>query len=351
MRQPPTQPQSRIPLREIVIKPFEDIARGTNVTIPLVFKRLDNTPFDLTEYRLLFTMKYEQYDYDYDDLRARVAKDIDIEYPETGELFIHLTSKETWLPPGPYIFELTLEHEYGLAQIGMWRTNIIGGPRNRDVNREYSHVLQTDALWVTMTEKAPIIVRAPLVSNPPHDIIETVQTEPAYLLEELDDPVRNIVIRSFAPRMSFAMMFSDARATAQSFHRFDEFSWPEIPPDAPIWRGGIYIDGRRVEFRLQEHGRMKVWDSFIQHSPEVTKDGVFYDIRSDEPFWVGDNVTHGTLTIHIEYTRQKYIYITGNYNLSRYYEGGSHWSFRIDYFDWDAQCNAPFVPEEEESIE
>lgn len=330
---------------------FGKIFRGTSVTIPLMFRRTDETPFDLTDYTLHFTLKEGQWDFDYDDKRARIARELEVEYPETGQSLIHLTSKETWQPPGDYIFELTIEKDGAFAHLGMWTINIVGTPRNRLVNESAAPITQSDALWVTLPtgesifEGAPIIVKAPLISNPPDDLVETIAAEPAYLLEELDDPddpVRNIKIRSFAPKLSFAMAFSNDHSTVGRDYNFYEFA-PPIPADCALLDGYIRVQGRRVSFHLPENGRMRVFDSYTQHSPLVTNDAHFYDINSDEPFWIGDNVTNGQLTIHIEYSNRHYVYITGNYIVSRNYQGGSHWVFRVDYFNWDSESNAPPV--------
>lgn len=91
------------------IEPVEidDISRGTSVMIPIILKKDNDTILDVTGYELVFTLKAQQSDFDYDDDRALITKTFQ-PAPEMGRFNVCLTSKETWLEPGVYYFDLML---------------------------------------------------------------------------------------------------------------------------------------------------------------------------------------------------------------------------------------------------
>lgn len=78
---------------------FDDIYRGTTLTLPIIIRKNDGTRFNLEGYTALFTLKPAQSDNDYDDDRAYITKEFK---PYTddpnkeGRIDITLTSKETW---------------------------------------------------------------------------------------------------------------------------------------------------------------------------------------------------------------------------------------------------------------
>lgn len=193
----------------------------------------------------------------------------------------------------------------------------------------------------------PIVLVTDLISDPPENLIETIQATPAYLLEHLDppdEPIRNVMIHCYAPLVSFVMSFSDANDALPHAYRFENFSFPELPEGCPLKDGALTIDRRELLFTLSEHSdTMKVWDTHTMHSPMVTTDATFVELSTEEPFFVGDNVTHGAINIIIEYSPRRMIHIHGNYTMPRYVTAGgtsgradyrSHWVLRVDYFDW-----------------
>ena len=136
---------------KITVTQFDDIARGTSLTIPVLIKRLDETPFDLTGYSAHFTLKAEKFDNDYDDNRALITKDIEIgERGCKGRFNIVLSSKETWLEPGEYHFDIELVHNHGVARLATFNTKIVGGPTNRTVDHEEGHIFFSDCINVVM---------------------------------------------------------------------------------------------------------------------------------------------------------------------------------------------------------
>jgi hypothetical protein len=96
------------PYRHKFIKEYPPIARGTSVLIPLRVQFTDATPFDLENWTIFFTMKSVDHwgaDDDFFDSRAFIAKEYTQEN-EVGEVSITLSSKDTYIPPGEYIFDV-----------------------------------------------------------------------------------------------------------------------------------------------------------------------------------------------------------------------------------------------------
>ena len=319
------------------IHEYNDIVRGTSLTIPVIIKRLDDTPLDLTGYRAFFTIKPIQYDYDYDDLRATVEKEILLLSPETGRFDIQLTSKDTWHPPGRYWFDIKLERNGAIAQLMLAQFEIKGTPTNRLVNRSAEPLQFGDAIRLTLTETDTIVIIAPLVSDPPANIIETIIAYPEYLLEELDAPdmpIRNVKIKSFAPKLSMAMWFENPRDALPHVYGFENFFPHNMPDDCPLKGGVIRVDNRAITFELAETLDMWLWDQYTQmEAASPAHKGDFVRIRTNIPYFVGDHVVSGKLDAIIYASQTKYIHITGNYTLPRHHNDPSHWMFRIDYFN------------------
>lgn len=322
-------------VNKIVVQEFDDIGRGTSVTIPVLIKRLDGTPYDLTDFQAYFTLKEVQYDWDYEDARSTVHKEILINDPEEGRFFIQLSSKETWHTPGTYHFDLELVKNGAVVRIGFFKTNIVGAPTNRTITDSQEPLWLTDSIQITITGHQPLVIIAPLISDPPDQLIETVVAEPAYLLEELDSPTRNIKIKSYAPQVSFAMRIMDLHDAEKHYYRFENYSFPDLPPDCPFAAGGIEIENRSITFFLNDPMKMDVWDSYVQFSPEETHGGGHTSLMSGEPYFVGDNVAHGSLNIFLAISDQKYAHVVGNYVMPRHLNEPSYWMFRIDYFNWN----------------
>ncbi len=114
---------------------FDDIYRGTSLTLPIIIKKTDGTEFDLTGYTALFTLKPAQSDHDYDDDRGLIIKEFEpyTDDPnKVGRIDIVLTSKETWLTPGLYYFDVVLMNGASSQRVLLASTNIVGGPTNRN---------------------------------------------------------------------------------------------------------------------------------------------------------------------------------------------------------------------------
>lgn len=330
-----------MPINKIAPQVFDEISRGTSITIPVIIKRVDDTPFDLTGFQIFFTIKSEQWNFDYDDLRTAVNKEVLINNPESGEFFINLSSEDTYHNPGSYFFDIEMVNNGAVGRLGIFKFDIVGGPTNRTVNISDNPMSMTNGIHFTIGRTNTIAVVAPLISKPPKDLIETIICEPEYLMEVLDpigEPIRNIKIKSYAPYVSFAMCFTDLHDALPHYYAFENFSFSPLPADCPFAAGGIEIDNRKIKFFLSDPltpMTLNIWDTFVQFSPEETHGGSHIKINIDEDYFVGDNAAHGSLNIFLKINNKKYAHIVGNYAMPRHLGDISNWMFRIDYFNWN----------------
>jgi hypothetical protein len=321
---------------------FDNIGRGTSVTIPVLIKRLDGTPFDLTDYEAFFTMKQVQWDYDYEDARACIYKEVEIEEPEEGKFFIQLSSKETWRTPGDYHFDIELVREGAVFRMGLFFTTLVGGPANRNVNPSLEPISFTNSLQITLGGTSPLTIVTPLISDPPENLIETIVASPPYILEVVreededdDDPIRNVKIRSWAPKASMVMHIRDPRDGERRQYYFIERFHPD-PPEGFPFNADAYVEimNREIHFHLPEIFIMEIFDMFHQHLPEPTADARFTRLQSNQAYRVKNNVTAGQLTIAFLDTNRRQVHMTINYTMPHEIGSPSTWLFRIDYFDW-----------------
>lgn len=322
--------------RKITVTKFDDIARGTTLTIPVRIMRRDETPFDLTGYTAHFTLKPDKFDYDYDDDRALITKDIEIdeERGPKGRFNIVLSSKETWLPPGEYHFDIELVHNHGVARLVTFNTEIVGGPTNRTVDHEKGHIFMSDCINITLTPHEAIVIMTALISDPPDDLIETVQTDPPYILEELNDPVRDIKLSVFGPRVSLPMRFRIPHDAEAHHIRFDRFFHHELPNLCPLKEAKFSVRNREIRILdLSKEMEMEISDMYIMHSPETTFDGNSKRTTSDDFWYVGDNVDVGHIHIMLE-EGNDYIDISGHYYMEDDHGKFSYWTLVVNWYNW-----------------
>lgn len=164
---------------------FDDLHRGTSYTIPIIMNKIDGTPFDLSEYTAIFTLKAAQSDYDYDDDRALITKEFktDGDPEHINRIDIVLTSKDLWLPPGQYFFDIVLMYGSSSRRIVLASTNIVGGPTNHNVRHDpdQGDFFLHDPLVVTEDKKNLILGRVPLLTDPPENIVEEADGDPDYI--------------------------------------------------------------------------------------------------------------------------------------------------------------------------
>lgn len=235
---------------KIEVYEFDDLARGTSYTIPILLNKADGTPFDLTGYSAVFTLKAAQSDFDYDDDRGLICKEFaPSENPDySNRIDIVLTSKDLWLPPGPYFFDIILMHDNSSERLLLASTNIVGGPTNRNVRHDPDQggFFLHDPITISKDGSKLIAVNVPLLTDPPKNLIETATGDPEYIFQPMDDPIRNIRYRVYGPRLSLMMTFQIAHDHTPHRVRFDEyFLRNNIPAPCPLKNGLIEFNNRK----------------------------------------------------------------------------------------------------------
>lgn len=290
--------------QKIEVVEFDDLHRGTSYTIPVLINKADGTPLDVSNYIVYFTLKASQSDFDYDDDRAIISKWFTpAKHPDYVNRFdIVLTSKDLWIEPGQYFFDIVLMHEYSSQRIMLASTNIVGGPSNRIVRHEENqgNFFLKDPIVINGDDGKKIQINLPLVADPPKNLIETAHGDPHYIFQPVDDPIRNILYRVYGPRISLMMTFQIAHDHTPHRVRFDEFFLRgNIPAPCPLKDGLIEFNNRGVTLKLAKQMDMVWKNTVIQHNPEITYDGGCGSQKSDEPLWMGDRTDAGHLYIHL----------------------------------------------------
>lgn len=326
-------------VKKIEVYHFQDLHRGTSVTIPVAIKKKDGTSFDLSEYKVHFTLKPMQSDYDYDDIRAYISKDIEVEPEQAakGRFDINLSSKETWLTPGMYYFDIMLVKGHSVARLCLCQTEIVGGPTNNTVDHEVGPaIFMTDLLALQPDGTEGFVIQTDLVSDPPENMVETLECDPPYLIEavgEGEDPRRHLKLRVHGPRLSFPVQATIARDSNPHPVFFGNFFKAELPDICPVNDMVMTINNRKIKFTLPKTMEMLYTDMYVQHSPEVTFNADSKKTDTNHEIVVGDNVTAGQLHIQM-YDGNDYIDINGNYSMNDDLGGYSVWFFTVNWYNW-----------------
>lgn len=323
---------------KIEVFEFDDIHRGTSVTIPVILHKDNNTIFDVTGYELLFTLKKAQSDYDYDDDRALISKtfqpDPDPDHP--GRFNIRLTSKELWLEPGLYYFDLMLGRNKGCARILLASVNIVGGPANKWTNHDQDQDpgIMMDAINITPDKNKYIAVKLPLITDMPESLLEKATGDPQYIFQGYGDPINAIKYRVYGPRLSLMMTLRVPHDHTEHRYRFDQFFLNNnIPAPCPLKNGYIQFKNREISFKLTKEMAMMWYNTSVQHSPETTFDGNTGVQPSTKPIFVGDNVDAGELTCQFNHENDQ-IHMTAHHFIPDDHFGFEWWMIRIDWFNW-----------------
>lgn len=346
---------------------FDDIHRGTTMTLPIIIRKSDGTLFDLTGFKALFTLKAHQSDYDYDDDRALIAKEFEpyTDDPnKVGRIDITLTSKDLWQPPGLYYFDIVLMHGASSARILLASTNIVGGPANREVRHDLDQAdfFLHDPIEITPTDKGYIAVQVPFVTDPPENIVEGVAGDPHYLVQQLDDPHRHVLIRNYGPRLSLMMTFRVLHDGINHRTRFDQFFLNgKIPAPCPLRDGYIEVRNRKFQLHLAKDMAMvyqwnaiqhnhgvpnkdseycvkhqdpeEEYSEYCVHETDVTYDGGTGIQRSSEPIYLADRTMQGSLTIHL-CDENDQIHMTVNHFIPDDMGDFEWYMVRVDWFNW-----------------
>lgn len=353
--------------RRIEVFEFDDIHRGTSFTLPLLIRKTDGTEFDLTGFMAIFTLKAAQSDHDYDDDRALITKEFEpyTDDPnKVGRIDISLTSKDLWLDPGLYYFDVVLMNGNSSARILLASTNIVGGPTNQNVRHaeDQSDFFMHDPIEITPSNHGYIAVQVPFVTDPPKNIVEGVRGDPQYSVQALDDPQRHVFIRNYGPRVSLMMTLRVPHDATNHRYRFDNyFLNGNIPAPCPLKGGVIEFNNRRVTLHLAKEMDMVYRWTAIQHNhgpshmdPEycvksvdpsdeencvhkdltpTTFEGGFGIQKSSETIMVGDRVVSGELNIHLNADNDQ-IHMTADHFIPDDLGGMEMWLIRVDWFNW-----------------
>lgn len=322
--------------KKIEVFEFDDLHRGTSVTIPVVLHKDNNTIFDVTGYELLFTLKKAQSDFDYDDDRALISKVFQPDPEHEGRFNVKLTSKELWLEPGLYYFDLTLGRNKGCVRLLLASVNIVGGPSNKWTNhdQEQDPGLMMDAINITPGDNGYIAVKLPLITDMPETILEEADGDPHYIYQGFGDPVNKIRYRIYGPRLSIMMTLRVPHDHTNHRYRFDQFFLNNhIPIPCPLHNGYLEFNNRRLTFVLDKKMDMMWYHTAIQHSPEITYDGNTGFQSSDEPIHIGDNTDAGELTCQFNHENDQ-LHFSGRYFIPDDHGEFMFWMIRIDWFNW-----------------
>lgn len=319
---------------------FDDIYRGTSLTLPIIIKKTDGTEFDLTGYTALFTLKPAQSDHDYDDDRGLIIKEFEpyTDDPnKVGRIDIVLTSKETWLTPGLYYFDVVLMNGASSQRVLLASTNIVGGPTNRNVrhDQEQGNFFLHDPIEITPNGGKCIAIQVPFMTDPPKNIVEGIIGDPQYTVKQLDEPNRHVQIRNYGPRVSLMMTVRVAHDHTPHRFRFDEFFLNgNIPAPCPLKNGYIEFENRRFQlFLAKEMDMVYRWQAVQENADGNTFDGGFGCQLSTKPIYIGDRCKSGQMTIQLNAENDQ-IHITADHFIPDDHFGHEMWLIRIDWFNW-----------------
>jgi hypothetical protein len=177
---------------------YENIYRGTSLTIPVHIKDPDDNPIDLTGYRIAFTIKKVQYDFNMTDDRAYVQKNFEPQEPTDGRFYVPLTSQDTDFEPGQFYFDLEVYHPINGAvfRIVNLEFTLVGGPTNRTINPGVGQLPVGDAITViTIGKGKPIVVITPILTTSGvnaqiaglYSAIADIQNAMAIIADKIDD--------------------------------------------------------------------------------------------------------------------------------------------------------------------
>ena len=118
---------------EIKNKDYGILDRGIPTEIPVSVIDVSGKPIDISNQKIFFTIKSNQFDFDRDDRFAFVNKEYivpkDNNCEVTNHFTITLTAEDMDFAPGEYYFDII---------IGGWRVvnttfTLVGGPTNRNI--------------------------------------------------------------------------------------------------------------------------------------------------------------------------------------------------------------------------
>lgn len=163
---------------------FPPIQRGTSFRIPILITKENEEPFNLTGYKLHMTLKPVPCDFDYDDTYAVLSKDGTIIDEFNGRADFLITSKESWIPPREYFFDIELINTKGaVTRLCTFCTEIIGGPTNETINDEEPEYY-INGVNIVYTDSKPIIIQVPVLAQIPVNLVQDFSATPKWIWNE-----------------------------------------------------------------------------------------------------------------------------------------------------------------------
>lgn len=218
----------RIPKYDESIRCYQDIERGTSFTIPIILIDDNEAPITSPYFKIYFTLKKNSSDFDYEDEKALIMRDAILANRETGVYEIRLSSKDTWLPPGEYYFDIMLKDDTEIYRLFYAKTKITEGISNRGRNDVYCGDYLGDKIIISPQKTEIIKISLPGAFALRYKDLPIV-SKPSYLLKEnQEEEVKEIT--HYTSRMRFPVILEQIMATIQEgysinelcpFHSFD----------------------------------------------------------------------------------------------------------------------------------
>lgn len=183
---------------------YVDIERGTSFTLPVFLKDENNNPIISSDFQIYFTLKKNKFDFDYDDEQALIKKDAVLGDEKTGRYDINLSSRDTWLPPGEYYFDIMLKKGDDIYRLYCAETAITEAPSNRYQSDITSGGLFSEPISIGTYQLKPIHVELPGTFLLNYKDIP-LKASPKYLLKEQSDE-KCKEIQHFTSRMRFPLI-------------------------------------------------------------------------------------------------------------------------------------------------
>ena len=318
----------------------KEIVRGTSAMIPLIFRKSDKTRFDLTSYKLYLTMKDVKFDNDYEDRQAVIQKEIPIAKPTQGEFNIEFTPEETWIDEGVYYMDVMMQNtETGsLARILYFEITVVGTPTNRLSQNGGSGetIYENRTIEAVFKGSTPIIIEVPLLSKPPKDMVETLDSKPGYLLSCIDspeDPQRHFVMESYAPQYAISMIINDPFDEFQPHtYSFREHGFGLVPTGV---LDDAYIEIKKLEMKLHFKDLLR-YRYYIMSTQRGKTYSICGDSDTTQPIYFPENADCGMFNICLYNDELKVaVYITGNYSLPDVQGDPSNWMLKVELMNYN----------------
>lgn len=318
----------------------KEIVRGTSCLIPVIFRKSGRSRFDLTNYKMFITVKSEKADNDYEDRQAVIAKEIPIADAEKGEFNIEFAAKETWIDEGVYYMDVMMQNieTNSVSRVLYFELTIVGTPTNR-LSQEADgaeSIYEPRHIEAVFRGSTPIIIEAPLISKPPRDMVETLDSIPGYLLSCIDDPEepqRHYVFESYGPQYSATMIINDPYDEFQPHsYAFSEHGFKTVP--AGILEGAaIQIKKLEMEFHFKEKLNCRYYIMSTQRGKTYSICG---DSDTTQPIYFPENADCGMFNICLYSDKLNVaVYITGNYSLPDVQGDPSNWMLKVELMNYN----------------